>query len=142
MRTPKLRQLDMVPLQRVVQQSWTTASPSRSFDGRQGYGRRTEAPAFDEICRRKVAASKSGTQPMYASALAGDGYLDDIGCEHRQPEPPRCRQAAGGRAMPVSPHCGANPCRVGELAVVREEDTGCAAYPAAHSNPSINRVRA
>jgi hypothetical protein len=50
MRTPKLWQRDMVPLQRVVEQSWTTASPSRSFDDRQGYSRRAEAPALNEIC--------------------------------------------------------------------------------------------
>jgi hypothetical protein len=79
---------------------------------------------------------------MYASVLAGDGYFDDIGCEHRQSEPPRRRQAAGSRAMSVSPHRGANPCRVRELAIVHEEHTGRAANPAARSNPSINRVRA
>src|SRR4051812_47708988 len=96
-------------LQCVVQQPRTAAAPARGFHDREVRRRGAEAAMFEEIDGVEISASKTRAGPVDAAAFTRNGYLDDLGGEHRQVEPPCRRQAAGGRAVPVSPHGGANP---------------------------------
>jgi hypothetical protein len=69
-------------------------------------------------------------------------HFDDLWREFRQAMPPRCGQATGGSFGPVSPNRDPYACRIGEWAVVDEEDARRTTPPASRADTTVDRVSA